>query len=182
MKFHSFVTTGLVAFAVHTHLRTRREVPVVYTTKPGFKGLPIKGSTESAGSDIRATQDFDVAPGTTYIMPAGFTARPPRGYYLSLQTRSGLSIKSNLILANGTEGVIDSDFDQEIKVALRNVGDTPITFKRGDRVAQLLVKDYVEPRWVFREGYHDIKLRIRDTISHAKGHSRVGGLGSTGLH
>jgi dUTP pyrophosphatase len=36
-------------------------------------------------------------------------------------------------------GVIDSDYRGNIKVPLKNIGDTPYKIQRGDRIAQLVM-------------------------------------------
>ena len=50
--------------------------------------------------------------------------------------RSGLGVRG-VNLAN-TLGLIDEDYNNEIKLIVRNTGDTPITIAWGDRVAQLM--------------------------------------------
>lgn len=50
--------------------------------------------------------------------------------------RSGLGIKEGIVLSNGT-GVIDSDYQGEIKVALQNTGVVSRYVEKGERVAQI---------------------------------------------
>jgi len=39
-------------------------------------------------------------------------------------------------------GVIDSDYRGEVKVALANLGDQPYRVEKGDRIAQLIIKQF----------------------------------------
>jgi dUTP pyrophosphatase len=52
--------------------------------------------------------------------------------------RSGLSTKHGIVLANGT-GVIDSDYQGEIIVALVNTGQQPFTIEPQMRIAQYML-------------------------------------------
>jgi dUTP pyrophosphatase len=65
---------------------------------------------------------------------------------------------------------IDNDYRGEIKVLLINLGDTPCTIHRGDRIAQLVVapvvKAILRPVLVFTESETD---------------RGEGGFGSTGV-
>ena len=43
-------------------------------------------------------------------------------------------------------GTIDSDYRGEVKVILVNLGEAPVAFARGDRIAQLVVAPVVQAR------------------------------------
>ena len=62
-----------------------------------------------------------------------------RGTYGRLAARSGMASKHGIAVSGG---VIDADYTGEIKVILRNHGDTIHEFKAGDRIAQLIVEKY----------------------------------------
>ena len=92
----------------------------------------------------------------------------PKGYSVRVHARSGLSLKQGLVLANG-EGVIDSDYVEEVMVLLHNVSENNITISNGDRIAQAeLIKD-VE--------YQVVDSAVRPGVKT----SRTGGMGSTGI-
>lgn len=54
-----------------------------------------------------------------------------------LAPRSGLGIKHGIVLAN-TIGVIDSDYQGEIKIGIRNQGSEPYSIQPGERICQML--------------------------------------------
>ena len=60
------------------------------------------------------------------------------GYMAMLAARSGLSVKQGIVLANAV-GIVDSDYQDEIRVPLRHCGDKPHIIKPGDRICQLLI-------------------------------------------
>lgn len=105
--------------------------------------LPLTRGTEgSAGIDIRA------------VIPEGYVTLEPNTPPLLIETgiaihiqdpevcavlipRSGLGHKNGLVLGNSV-GLIDSDYQGEIKVSLMNRGSVHQTVHNGDRIAQLL--------------------------------------------
>lgn len=142
--------------------------------------MPVQSTPGAAGYDIKSPIDTVIPAGEVVKIPTGLHVWVPFGRYLSLQTRSGLSIKRGIILANGTEGVVDSDYHDEIILALWNRSSEDFQISRGDKIAQFLIKDYYsvvfdKARWidVLRDAVYR-KLALDN-----KG--RVGGLGSTGI-
>ena len=72
----------------------------------------------------------------------------PEGYAGFVHPRSGLAHRLGLSLVNAP-GTIDAGYRGEIKVNLVNLDPTtPITLRRGDRVAQLVVQPVVRARFV----------------------------------
>ncbi len=109
-----------------------------------------------------------VQPGDRVMVPTGLILDIPKGYSVRVHARSGLSLKQGLVLANA-EGVIDSDYVEELMVLVHNISDNPISIQTGDRIAQgELVKD-VE--------YEITESVVRPIIKT----ERVGGMGSTGV-
>jgi dUTP pyrophosphatase len=109
-----------------------------------------------------------VQPGDRVMVPTGLIMDIPEGYSVRLHARSGTSLKQGLVLANA-EGVIDSDYTQEVMVLVYNISGNPITISNGDRIAQAeLIKD---------AEYNIIETATRPGV---KG-NRTGGMGSTGI-
>ena len=106
--------------------------------------LPLRGSEQAAGYDLRACLENDVtiAPGATVLVGTGLAFALPQGYFGGVFARSGLSVKQGLRPANCV-GVIDSDYRGECMVALHNDSDTPRTVTNGDRIAQLVILPYL---------------------------------------
>lgn len=102
--------------------------------------MPSYETTGSSGMDVRAAIDTEivVAPGGRDLIPTGFAVAIPEGYEIQVRPRSGLAVKRGLTLPN-TPGTIDSDYRGEVKIAVINLGSEPVTIRRGDRIAQLVV-------------------------------------------
>ena len=60
----------------------------------------------------------------------------PHGAYRRIAPHSGLALKG----INVAAGVIDSDYQEEVKVLLVNHSDIQFEVKMGDRIAQLIVE------------------------------------------
>jgi dUTP pyrophosphatase len=113
------------------------------------------------------TRGFIVMPGDRMMVPTGLIADIPDGHSLRVHARSGLSLKQGLVLVNA-EGIIDSDYVEEIYVLMTNLTDNPITISPNDRVAQAeLIKS--------------LKYTISETTKKpGQKTDRKGGMGSTG--
>ena len=91
----------------------------------------------------------------------------PWGYEAQVRPRSGLALRQGITCLN-TPGTIDADYRGEVQVILINLGQEPVTLKRGDRIAQLVVAPVSRATLVEVEA-------LTDT---SRGH---GGFGSTGV-
>jgi dUTP pyrophosphatase len=85
-----------------------------------------------------------------------------------MHPRSGLSIKKGLILAN-CEGVIDSDYVEELMIPVVNTSDISYEISHGERIAQMEL--------VRKE--HFLYLHLTERPQQKT--DRSGGFGSTGV-
>ena len=102
--------------------------------------LPAAASPGSAGLDLRAAIEADttLAPGRRLLVPTGFAVALPPGHEGQVRPRSGLAARHGVTVVNAP-GTIDADYRGEIQVALVHLGEEPVTLRRGDRIAQLVV-------------------------------------------
>lgn len=103
---------------------------------------PMQPTTAgSAGLDLRACIEAPLVfkPGDQVTLPAGFAVHIKNPTIAGLVVpRSGLGTKHGITLAN-TVGLIDSDYQGEILVALRHTGKEPYTIRPLERIAQLVL-------------------------------------------
>lgn len=102
---------------------------------------PTRGSAFAAGYDLYVDTDREVVvePGETVPFYTGLAVEIPDGYCGKIYSRSGLSTRYGLRLANGV-GVVDSDYRGNVGVPLHNDGDKPVTVVPHERVAQLVIE------------------------------------------
>ena len=131
--------------------------------------LPAYATPGSAGMDVHAALALPVTlqPMERTLIPTGLVMMLPIGYECQVRARSGLSIKHGITLINGV-GTIDSDYRDEVKVALVNLSTEAFTIQPGDRVAQLVIAPVTQVEWT-----------EHDTVQRVDG--RNGGFGSTGI-
>jgi len=115
--------------------------------------LPAYATAGSAGADLAACLDSPIVlgPGDRATVPTGIRVAIPEGYEGEIRPRSGLAARFGVTLANAP-GTVDSDYRGEVKILLVNLGREPVTVRRGDRVAQMLVRPVSQALFVEAPG------------------------------
>jgi dUTP pyrophosphatase len=131
--------------------------------------MPSYAHPGDAGADLTIAEDVELGPGERALVRTGLAIALPDGYAAFVHPRSGLAARYGVTLVNAP-GTVDAGYRGEIKVTLLNTDrDQPVSFSRGDRIAQLVIQR-VE-RVVFRE--------VAGLPESIRGE---GGFGSTGGH
>ncbi|MGA1207440.1 MAG: dUTP diphosphatase [Gammaproteobacteria bacterium] len=110
--------------------------------------LPSYGTPGSAGADLRALLDapLELAPGETALVGTGLAIHlSDPGFCALILPRSGLG-HQGLVLGN-LVGLIDSDYQGELKLSMWNRGATTHLIQPGDRIAQLVILPVQQPIW-----------------------------------
>ena len=81
--------------------------------------IPEYASELASGFDLVAVEDIIIAPGRTATISTGIAFEIPPGYELQIRPRSGVSLRTNLRIAN-TPGTVDADYRGEVKVIVDN--------------------------------------------------------------
>ena len=106
---------------------------------PGV-ALPNYEKGGDAGADIATAVDITLAPGERALVPTGISIALPDGYVALVHPRSGLAIKHGVTMVN-SPGTVDAGYRGELKLILINHDPKEsVSFKRGDRVAQLVIQ------------------------------------------
>jgi dUTP pyrophosphatase len=132
--------------------------------------LPNYETPGAAGMDVRAMLpdkgEFIIQPFERALIPTGLKLAIPEGYELQIRPRSGLSLKTGLMVVN-SPGTIDSDYRGELKIILGNLGKNSETIRHGDRIAQMIFAPVQKATFQI----------VSDLDSTSRG---AGGFGSTG--
>ena len=132
--------------------------------------MPSYATDGAAGLDLRACLDsaVEIRPGKVVRIPTGVAlyVRDSR-HFILLAPRSGLSARRGVVLAN-TVGIVDSDYQDEIVVALLNRGRSKYIVQPGERVCQALFLPVARAELKFVEQFSETTAR------------HTGGFGSTG--
>ena len=135
--------------------------------------MPSRAHDGDAGVDLFSAVDVELAPGHRALVPTGIADAIPHGMVGLIHPRSGLATRVGLSIVN-TPGTVDAGYRGEIKVTLINLDpQQPITVRRGDRIAQLLVQRVELPELVEVASFDEAGLA--DTSRGAGGHGSSGG-------
>jgi dUTP pyrophosphatase len=122
------------------------DVPVRLTSADAVS--PRYALPGDAGADLSVAEDVDLAPFERALVGTGVAVAIPEGYAGFVHPRSGLAHRLGLSLVNAP-GTIDAGYRGEIKVNLINLDPAaPLSLRRGDRIAQLVVQPVVRARFV----------------------------------
>ncbi|KAJ3559476.1 hypothetical protein NM688_g326 [Phlebia brevispora] len=83
---------------------------------------PTRGSDDTAGLDLYASQPVEIQAGTRALVPTGIKVKLPISTYRRIAPRSGLSLKGIDVAA----GIIDRDYRGEVQVVLINNSHMPL--------------------------------------------------------
>ena len=103
--------------------------------------LPGRATDGSAGVDLRACLDapLDLAPGACELIRTGIAIHLGNpGLAATILPRSGLGHKHGIVLGN-LVGLIDSDYQGELKISCWNRSSETFRIEPGERIAQLVV-------------------------------------------
>lgn len=147
---------------------SRRTIDVMIQRLTETAKFPEYNKISDACADIYADEDVWIKPGETYPVSTGLAIAIPDGFVVHIYPRSGLSMKTDIRLANSV-GVIDAGYRDELKILLWNAGNSDFHVEKGMRIAQLDIQE--SPAIDFIE---------IDDIKQIPG-NRMGGFGSSGL-
>ncbi|MBO4965746.1 MAG: dUTP diphosphatase [Muribaculaceae bacterium] len=111
--------------------------------------LPEYSTYEAAGMDVRAylpDGSVTLAPMERCLIPTGLFIQLPSGYECQIRPRSGLALRNGISIVN-TPGTVDADYRGEIKVILINLGTEPFVINDGERICQMVIKQYSHVTW-----------------------------------
>ncbi|CAN2163570.1 Dut dUTPase [Candidatus Nanopelagicaceae bacterium] len=129
--------------------------------------LPTYAKGGDAGADIVSRIDITLKPGERALVPTGISIALPDGYAAFVHPRSGLAIKHGVTMVNAP-GTVDAGFRGELQcIMINHDAHESITFKKGDRIAQLVIQKVERAEFV----------EVKDLPGSGRG---TGGFGSTG--
>ncbi len=133
--------------------------------------LPAYATPGSAGLDLRACLDAPITlePNAWQLVGTGIAIHlADPGFAAMILPRSGLGHKHGIVLGN-LVGLIDSDYQGELKVSAWNRSDTPFVLQPMERLAQLVIVPVVQ-------------AAFNVVTEFQLSHRGEGGYGSTGKH
>ncbi len=120
-----------------------------------------------AGMDVFSIEDSNLRPNERKLIRTGLKLEIPEGYEIQVRPKSGLALNHGITILN-TPGTIDSGYRGEVCVILFNASDKDYQVKKGEKIAQIVLKK--------------VELMDIEEANELSDSSRdQGGFGSTGL-
>lgn len=129
--------------------------------------IPKYQTVESAGFDLHSIEEYTLKANERLLVKTGLAFALDNGYELQIRPRSGLAFKHGITVLNAP-GTVDSDYRGEIMVLLINTSNEDFEIKKGDRIAQGVLKEVVQATMI----------EVEDLEESERG---KGGFGSTGV-
>lgn len=105
--------------------------------------------TGDTGFDLVAVENMSLPARGSCVVPVGLTlADITPGYWLRIEPRSGLGFKHGI---QPHLGVIDNGYRGDLGVKLYNFTDTNYEVTAGDKIAQLVVYELIQPTFEFTD-------------------------------
>ena len=127
--------------------------------------IPTYQLDGSSGFDLAACETVEIPPLQTRAVPLGWAFETPEGLEIQIRPRSGLSLKTPMLVMFGT---VDSSYRGEVSAIVRNTSNSEIMVREGDRIAQGILAPVI--RACFKE-CDDLSETVRGAA----------GFGSTGV-
>ncbi|MFA6584416.1 MAG: dUTP diphosphatase [Elusimicrobiaceae bacterium] len=102
---------------------------------------PHRAHPTDSGADLFALENTVLPPGETTKIRTGIALALPEGTSGLVWGKSSLESQGLKVMA----GLIDAPYRGEIIVCLHNLGKTPFEFKKGQKIAQLVVLPTLYP-------------------------------------
>ncbi len=106
---------------------------------PGAAGMDVRAYLPEGPVTIKSMQRA--------LIPTGLYMQLPVGYECQIRPRSGLSLNYGLTVVN-SPGTVDADYRGEIAVILINLGEDDFVVNDGERICQMVIKEYTRVAWV----------------------------------
>ena len=147
---------------------TRKPLRYFLNDEAKGNGVKIRPPRElDAGFDLPAVRETVVAAKSFMLIETGVHLAIPEGWVGVIRDRSSIALRGGIISA----GVIDASYRGEVKVAFHNLGDNPIRFAAGERIAQCLILPHLS-------GTQSLEMESLDALGETD--RGTGGFGSTG--
>ena len=155
-------------------VRAPAHVPVAVRLLHPEATLPRYSTDGDAGADLTSVIETTIDPGERALVPTGIAVALPPGTVGLVHPRSGLAARHGVTIVNAP-GTVDSGYRGEVLVNLVNLDPRePFTVRVGDRIAQLVVQQYLQAEF-------DVADSLPDSARGETGHGSTGGFGAPDL-
>lgn len=130
---------------------------------------PEYATPGSSAMDLRvcSSKNIVLQPGQTLLLSTGVAIHiSDVNTTAMILPRSGLGHKHGIVLGNGT-GLIDSDYQGELKISALNRSTEPYLIEPGERLAQLVLVKIEQAELNLVENFKDVSERGEGGFGHS---------------
>jgi deoxyuridine 5'-triphosphate nucleotidohydrolase len=99
--------------------------------------LPVKNHENDTGYDVFSVEEKVIPARGSAVVNVGLKfAYIPEGYWIKVESRSGLGFKHGI---SAHPGIIDTGYRGDAGIKLYNNSDMDYTINKGDRIAQFVI-------------------------------------------
>ena len=102
--------------------------------------IPKRAKEDDAGLDLFASENITILAKNRKTVPTGIAIHLPKKTVGLIWDKSGIARENGLTTLGG---VIDSGYQGEIQVIIYNSGSKPVTIKKHQKVAQLIIQYFL---------------------------------------
>ncbi|AAY84050.1 dUTPase [Chrysodeixis chalcites nucleopolyhedrovirus] len=113
---------------------------------------PQRATLGSAGYDLYTPTDVCLKPQKWTVVDIGIAIQLPPKRYGRIAERSGLATKHGIGIQ---AGIIDTDYRGPVGVCLINRSKKEYNFKKGDKIAQMIIESYHTPNVIMVDELDD---------------------------
>lgn len=141
--------------AVGIKILNKSGFPNPQYANPGDAGMDLKAFIDGSKLPSKGTVGYPadselkkiaIHPGARVIVPTNLFIGLPEGYEAQIRPRSGMSFKVGLHIANAP-GTIDAQYTGNVGIIVANPTDRIIVIEHGDRIAQMVIKEFTQAIW-----------------------------------
>lgn len=100
--------------------------------------LPTRKHPTDAGLDLYSCERVVIPQFSSVVVNTGITVEVPKGFFLWITNKS----KSDYLIG---AGIVDQDYQGELKVRIVNYRDVPLIITPGDAIAQIIMLPLLLP-------------------------------------
>ena len=152
---------------------------VIFTVLSNLAEIPQYETTFSAGMDLTIVKEVKKLSADVTLYDTDLKVTVPHGYHTEIVGRSSIS-KTGHMLANNI-GIIDSDYQGHLLIALYHYDKTKPAIQLPQRVAQLILRktERLPVSVIMMDDTHSIlSIDLKDNVAQIE--RGAGGFGSTG--
>ena len=127
--------------------KSATRMKLIFTKSNIDAKTPSYAYESDSGFDLYSVEDKWIHPFDRALIPTGLQIDIPEGYEIQIRSKSGLALKSGLMVLN-SPGTVDQGYTGEIQVILFNTTNQKVKIEKNQKIAQAVLCPVVSGKWI----------------------------------